>query len=468
MQLQDFGQGNFGGGYTDTMMHPAVGVAVVASIVFMLLLPRKYAVVPFLLALFLLPVGQQLYVGGVHLYVPRIIIPFGLARLAVAKLRSKTPIFTAGFNDLDKIFLCWAVFRATAVTLYYWGNTSAFTNQVAFLWDEMGGYFVLRFLIRDTEDIARVAKTFAAIAGVIGVTMLNESLRDQNVFGYLGSLPLTPAIREGKIRAQGPFEHALLAGSFAATVLPFFLWLWYSKKTRILAAVGVVGCTVMVLSSSSSTPLLAYLAVIIGICFWPLRRYMRVIRWVLVITIIACHLSMKAPVWFLIAHVDLVAGNSGYHRALLIDTFIRHFGDWWLIGTNHASTWGYEMDDLCNQWVAEGETGGFVTLVCFIMLVSRAFGKIGRARKFASRNRQREWLLWFLGVAMFSHCVAYFGISYFDQTKFAWLALLCTISVVTAPALTSSLAPRPKRGQAQLDGHVGEVIPEIAVVAYRA
>jgi hypothetical protein len=437
-----FGQGSFGGGYGETTMHPAVAVVLIVAIILLLRLPRKYAVVPFLLAVFLLPVGQQLYVGGVHLYGPRILILFGVGRLLWTRLKSKAPVFRGGFNALDKIFTAWAIFRCTAVILYYWGNTSAFTNQIAFLWDALGGYFLLRFLIRDTGDIVRTAKTFAVIAGLLGMAMLNESLRDQNIFGYLGTMPLVPAIREGKIRAQGPFEHAILAGSFGATVLPFFLWLWYEKKSRVLAVCGILGCTGMVISSSSSTPLLAYLAVIVGLLFWPLRKQMRAVRWLLAISLISCHLIMKAPVWFLIDHVDLVAGNSGYHRAMLIDTFIRHFREWWLIGTNHASTWGYEMDDLCNQWVAEGETGGLATLVCFVWLISRSFSKIGKARARASIPRKQEWLLWFMGVALFSHCVAYFGISYFDQSQFSWFALLSVISVATAASVVPMSVPK--------------------------
>ena len=137
----------------------------------------------------------------------------------------------------------------------------------------------------------------------------------------------------------------------------------------------------MVFSCSSSTPVLSYVAVAVGIGFWPLRGKMRAVRWVLLIGLIVCHIAMKAPVWFLIAHLDIVAGNSGYHRAELIDTFVRHFSDWWLCGTNKAATWGFDMDDLCEQWVAEGETGGLATFVCFILLLSRSFGRIGKARR---------------------------------------------------------------------------------------
>jgi hypothetical protein len=231
----------------------------------------------------------------------------------------------------------------------------------------------------------------------------------------------------------------------------------------VLALVGAVGCTLMMYSSASSTPLLAYMAVFLGICFWPLRRNMRIVRWILVLTLITCHLMMKAPVWFLIDHVDLVAGNSGYHRAMLIDSFIRHFHDWWLFGTDKAATWGYEMDDLCEQWVAEGETGGLVTLVCFILMISHCFSRIGKARKRASNDRKQEWLLWFLGVAMFSHCVGYFGISYFDQTIYAWFALLCIISAATATTGAATPGRKQKSSGKWLHGSSNEKIPDEAV-----
>jgi len=424
--------GMFGGGANDTVMHPVVAISMIAAIVLMVWLPRKYAVVPFLLALFLLPAGQELHVGGVHLYVPRIIILFGLGRLLAAKLGSKARILPGGWNDLDKIFTCWAILRSLAVVILNSGSTSAMVYQTAFLWDTLGCYYILRFLIRDTNDIVRVAKTFAIIVGILGMIMLNERFRDQNLFGYLGSGPIVPQMRGSNIRAQGPFAHPILAGTFAATLLPYFIWLWQSKRSRRIGIIGVVGCTAMVVSSASSTPLLAYLAVLGGICFWPLRGKMRTVRWVFVALVVALQLVMKAPVWFLIARVDLVAGNSGYHRAMLIDTMVRHFSDWWLIGTNKQATWGFEMDDTCQQWVAEGGVGGLAGLSCFILLIARAFGRIGKARKRKSTDSRQQWLLWFIGVALFSHCVGYFGISYFDQTRFAWYVLLAVVSAATA------------------------------------
>lgn len=444
--------GTFGGGAIDTLMHPVVAIAMVLAIAFMLWLPRKYAVVPFLLALFLLPAGQQLHLGGVHLYVPRMMIAFGLARLMWTKRGSRTQVFTGGWNDLDKIFTCWAVLHVLAATIFYSGKAGVFAQEAAFLWDTLGGYFFLRFLIRDTEDIRRVAKTFAVIVGVLGIALLNEHFRGQNVFGYFGSIPLVSAMREGMIRAQGPFAHPILAGSFAATLLPFSVLLWNSRRTRLLAVIGAVGCTAMVFSSSSSTPLTSYVAVIVGVCFWPLRRRMRTVRWTFLILLAACALVMKAPVWFLIARVSLVAGNSGWHRAELIDMFFKHFSDWWLFGTNKQATWGdSNLDDLCEQWIGEGETGGLATLLCFILLIARSFSRIGKARKLIPQDRRQQWLLWLIGVALFAHCVGFFGISYFDQTRFSWYALLCIISVATTAKLRSVEMPKRHENEAISD-----------------
>jgi len=42
---------------------------------------------------------------------------------------------------------------------------------------------------------------------------------------------------------------------------------------------------------------------------------------------------------------------------------------------------------------------------------------------------------------MFAHCVAFFGISYFDQTKVSWIALLVMIPVVTVPVLARGDCP---------------------------
>jgi hypothetical protein len=170
---------------------------------------------------------------------------------------------------------------------------------------------------------------------------------------------------------------------------------------------------------------------------------MQIVRWGFVVMLIALHLVMKAPVWFLIARADLIAGSSGYHRAMLIDLCVRHFSDWWLIGTNAAGTWDWDMWDTSNQFVQEAESGGLLTFICFVMIVARSFNKLGKARKIVANDPQQERFMWFLSIALFTNCILFFGISYFDHTKIMWFALLAIIAAATAPILATQTIPHP-------------------------
>ena len=398
---------SFGGGSAETLLHPVVMVAMILATILILALPRKYVVVPFLLGAFLIPFPQTLIIGGLHLFVYRILILVAWARLAVTKFSSGGGLFAGRLDKLDKYFFCWAIFRASAFLIRFSFQAGALINQASFLVDALGAYFLLRYLIQDKEDIYRVVKTFAVIATIDGVTMLNELFLHQNVFGYLGGIPIVPAFREGLYRCQGPFRNPILAGCFGAATVPAMLLLWKAGKSKALAAAGFIGSTIVMVAAASSTSYLAWAAGIGAIFLWSLRKKMRVFRWGIVIALVGLQLVMKAPVWFVITHFQLLGGSSNYHRALLIDMFMRHFSEWWLIGTNNNGNWGWDMWDNANQFVAEGVTGGLLTLICFIGIISICFGRIGKMRKQVEGDRKQEWFLWFLGTTLLANIVAF-------------------------------------------------------------
>ena len=422
----------FGGGASETVLHPAVLVAMLLTAILLFVLPRKYRVVPLLSMCFLVPLGQQVLVGGVHFHVLRILILAGCVRMMTEKRGS--------WDQLDKLFAVWAVCRSVAFVLLF-QDSGAVVNQAAFLLDALGGFFLLRYLIQDQEDIQRTIKTLAVVAAVLAVCMLNERYNSRNVFGYLGGVRLVPEVRDGSIRAQGPFAHALLAGSFGSTLLPLFVWLWSNRGARLVAAAGIMASAIITLTSASSTPTMALAAGILGMCLWVIRDYLSILRWGCAAVVAVLAVAMKAPVWFLIARIDLVGGSSGYHRALLIDQFIRHFFDWWLVGTNSNSTWGWDMWDTCNQYVTEGETGGLVTFVCFIGLIWISFRRFGQARRAVRGDRKQEWFYWILGTTLFAHTIAFLGIVYFDQTRMIWYAFLAIGIAATAPVLAARATP---------------------------
>lgn len=417
----------FGGGLSISAVHPAVAVVAALTAVLIFVLPRKYVIVPFLLTIFLTPYSEQFYVAGTHIFIPRILIFCGWIRIACTNMWSRT--FAGGFNSIDKAFLGWAIVRAVCTCLEFL-QAQAVVNQCGFLLDVIGGYILLRFLIRDKEDIVRVIATFAFIVCVFAITMTGERLFFRNLFGYIGG-DMTPSVREGAIRAQGTFEGPIRCGAFGAALLCLFAWLWRVRKSRFTAIAGLVGATVMVVTSASSTPLLTYMAFIVGVSMWPLRKHMRKIRWGIVVFLILLQLVMKAPIWFAINHVDLIAGNSGYHRAMLIDQCVRHFNDWWLIGAQTTGGWAFEMYDQANQFVSEAENGGLGTFILFVLLITRCLSRVGKARKLVAGNRNEEWLIWLLGASVFAYIVSFFGINFASQEQFAWFALIAMISAAT-------------------------------------
>jgi len=336
----------------------------------------------------------------------------------------------SGVISIDRVFILWAL-SCLIVFSVQWMDGQAFIKALGDCLDEVGGYCLFRFLIRDEEDVRLTIKTLAFVALVSAGFMLNEQVSRANLFAKLGGLPPT-TVRDGTVRSQAAFEVFITAGAYGATLLPLLAWLWSCGRRRIWISLAIVGAMVMVITCHASTTLIAGAAGIFGLCLWPLRRKMRLVRWGIVLVVVALHLVMHGPVWSLIEKVDLTGSSSSYHRYMLIDNCIRHFGEWWLLGVKDYNNWGFDMWDLSDQYVANAVTGGLLTLLLFIGIISRSFGSLGRARRAVEGNRKQEWLLWCLGASLFAHVVAYFGIGYFDQMQFAWYALLAMICAVVS------------------------------------
>ena len=81
----------FGGGATETLLHPLVAVWLLMAIVLILTRPREEGLTVFLLSCFTIPIGQVVVLGGLHFTVLRILILAVLARMAAfrGRLRRK-------------------------------------------------------------------------------------------------------------------------------------------------------------------------------------------------------------------------------------------------------------------------------------------------------------------------------------------------------------------------------------------
>jgi hypothetical protein len=423
----------FGGGVDDSIVNPLIFAIVIAAGLLIVFSPRHKALVAFVVVSLLIPTDQVLVLGGLHFPMLRLLALFGMARMVKAKLSSKQAIFSGGLNNLDRVIILLTMFVAIDAVLLF-QEAGAAVYQIGNLYTVFGVYFLLRFLIRDLRDVERLVRTLTYVVAVVAIIMAIEQATGHNPYAALGGARSSSYAdlmeRDGRFRATGCFEHPLLAGAFGATQIPLFVLLWSrGRKQRLHAAIGLISCTIIVVASNSSTPILAYAAGIMALLLWPLRAWMRTIRWGIVGVLAGLHVVMKAPVWHLIARVDISGGSSSYHRFMLVDQCIRHFNDWWLLGVKSTYEWGWDMWDTCNQYVATAEYSGLLPFLLFIGIFVYGFKYLGGARK-ATRDRREQYLAWALGAALFANLVAFWGISYVDQIVVLWYGVLASISAV--------------------------------------
>jgi hypothetical protein len=452
----------FGGGATDTVLHPLIAVEMALAIILILCLPRKTIIAPFLWMIFTVPIGQVLVAGGVHFTVIRIIILAGLARWVVSGRSQSAGRLEDGLNSIDRVFILWAVSELVISSIQLM-QTQALIQSCGDFLDLLGGYMVVRFMIQDRDDVLRAIKVFAVIASFMACCMMGEKLTGKNVFGMLGGAPLTPQVRAGAIRAQGAFASYIEAGVFGANLIPLFVLLWSQRKSRIIALMGIIGGATMVVTCASSTPLLGLAAAMLGFFLFYFRSHMRVFRQALVFLVVTLHVVMKAPVWALIQRVDVVGSSSGFHRFMLVDNCIRHFSEWWLLGYQNYASWGWDMWDLSDQYVSVCLTGGLISLIVFVSILSRSFSALGKARKHVAGDRKEEWILWCLGVSLFADLVVWLGYACWAKGEAALSALLAMISVATFEAMRKS-SPQDEEAlvlEYEDDSGMNWVTPEI-------
>lgn len=438
-----------GGGVSQTVFNPIVAMVVIIAGLLIWFLPRNKAFVPFLAVSILIPIDQIVLIGVFHFPVIRILIFFGLIRIAWAKFSSKTEFFSGGINAIDMTVILLSFFTALTGILL-WKVLQAYIYELGEVYSTLGLYFVLRFFIRDESDVRRSIRVFAYVAAVTALFMVYEQATGQNlVYSLLQgakAASLGSAMeRDNRFRAAGSFGHPILAGTFGAILLPLFFGLWLKyKEDRKVAVLGILSATVIPIAANSSTPMLGYMAGLLALCLWPVRGFMRLFRWGIVITLVSLHLVMKAPVWHLISRIDLAGGSSSYHRYELVNQCILHFKDWWLLGVKSTFDWGWDMWDTANQYVSTADHSGLVPLILFLAIIVCGFKSVGAARKAVEEHDKKAALMfWALGASLLANVVSFVGISYWDQTAVAWYGLLAMITAARVVVPVESTATVP-------------------------
>ncbi len=378
----------------------------------LLILPARWAPLPLLVGACYMTLAQQIQVGPLHFPVIRLLLLAGFFRVIVRRERLLT-----GLNGLDWVMLGWATWAII---------TSAFVQslvgQLGMVYNTLGIYFLIRVLCHSLEDVVHLAKIMAFVLMPVALEMVNEHLTKHNLFAVLGDVPDSVVVRDGKLRAQGPFSHAILAGTVGAACVPFMIGIW--RRHPWPAKIGLTACVAMAVACNSSGPLMSVIFSVFALVLWRWRHLTRQLRIAAVIGYILLDLVMKAPAYFLIARIDLTGSSTGWHRAELIRQAIAHLREWWFVGTTYTRhwmdygvSWSEDHCDITNQYVGYGVYGGLPLMGLFIAALWMAFVYVGRVLRIQTNdNTEEATFVWAIGSALFAQAASCVSVFYFDQS----------------------------------------------------
>lgn len=417
-------------------MNPTFLSIATILVVAQILLPRRYAFAPLLISA--CHIGTVEFLGELSL--PRLLVLVGLGRAVM------TGNFRFSFSNV--VDRCAVAFAAAALLTAGAHNTdhNFFFSNIGLILNVCGSYLYGRAYLQGIgwwRDLARIS----IIVGVpLALLMTYEVAAGQNPYSVLGINSGGVHIRDGEIRASGPFRHAILAGTAGAVLLPLCLILW--RDQRVLAVVGIAASLTIVFTSTSSGPVVAALAAGGLLWCWRKREHISNLKWAIPLGIIALSLYMDRPFYYIIDSIDFTGGSTGWHRARLIEMGMEHLGEWWLAGTDFTRhwmptgvSWNPDHTDITNYYLHLGVIGGLPLMLSLIAMIWFSFRSLFRFIPLNSDvQRPQDFALWCLGCSLAAHALSFISISYFDQMYVLFYLLVGGIAgVVEIPELQDEL-----------------------------
>jgi hypothetical protein len=413
-------------------MHP-FGITLLAVLALLMLAGnRRWAALALVLSALYATRGQIAEIGSANFTIPRLLVLVGFVRIVLRGER-----IANGMQTVDWLVLLWGTILLGTSAVH---TSDAWMFRSGMIWLEVGCYFLFRVFLRDVDEMQRLFKLMAVAVIPVAVLMLVEKSTGENAFGALGGVNLMAMVREGNIRAAGPFAHPILAGTFGATCMAMAACIRrrFGGHALLLAGAGAS----IVYCCASSGPVLMVLSIGLGLLLWHVRHHMRLVRAAIVATILGLAAVMNDPVYFLVARIDISGGSTGYFRAQLIRSSIEHLSEWWLAGTDHTRHWmasgiyaNDQSTDITSHILAMGVMGGLGLMFVFVLILAVAFGDVGRAiRRSDPKALEQHFVIWALGALLFGYFMTFWSILLFDQSvMFFWMTVAAIGSVVRQP-----------------------------------
>ena len=429
-------------------MNPLALLLFLVSAAALIAVPRKWAPAPLLIGCTYMTFGQGIEIGAISLPIYRMLLLVGLIR---AVCKGEAPV--GGLNLIDKLMIFWGVWTVFA-SFFHDPERAGPIYASGLVFNQALAYFLIRCWCTDLEEIHDVIRIVALLMIPIAMVMLVEKTMGKNVFSVFGGVPEKVLVREGRLRAQGPFRHPILAGTVGATCIPLFIGIL--GRHRLTALLGCGAGLAVTFASSSSGPLMSLIFGCCGMLLWKYKQHMKKFRMAALLGYLLLMLVMSRPPYYLISKIDLSGGSTGWHRSFLIEQTFKHFSEWWLIGTDHTRHWmpnqGFASDpmhtDITNYYIAFGVEAGFLSMMLVIAMLCLAFRCVGRTHdEQVDDNPENAFMIWCFGSCLFAHVATGVSVSYFDQSMIYFWLSVAVISSVRSIDLIGKHSALPMTGE---------------------
>lgn len=396
-------------------------LAVIVLSVGALVVPRRYLpAIPIIAACFI-PVDQRVIVSGLDLTALRILLCVAVLRLVVGG-----ECVRVRWSNFDWLVLAWALCGAAVYSLQ-WMTTKAVINRCGVFVDIMGMYWLFRQTIRSWADIRQAAVVYAFCAVALVPLVAMEWLTGRNPFSVMGHV--VTLVRSNHYRCAAAFPHSIMLGVFWAAIIPLFIAFIRAGRDKGLFWMAMASAVFIVTATASSTPVVTLAIAIGAMAMWKWRRYIPMLAIVCIVVLVGLHLAMRAPVWHLLARINVVPGSTGWYRFYLLDQAISHFQEWAPLGCRNTEAWGMGLGDITNQYVLEGVRGGLITLLLFVAVLLVGASRLLKI-SLCEVHPQKRMMVCAVLAMLATHCAAFGGVSYFGQMTMEWYMVLAVTGLL--------------------------------------
>jgi len=412
-------------------VNPAALIFFITSAALLMSVPRKWAILPLLLGCSYMTMGQGIEVGSVSLPIYRMLLLVGVIRIF---LRGEN--LPGGINRIDQLMIVWGLWVIFS-SLFHDPERAGLVYACGIVFNQALIYFLIRIWTGTIEDIGDVISIVALLLVPIAIEMMFEKVSGHNLFSVFGGVPENTLLREGRLRAQGPFRHPILAGTVGATCIPWFISIF--NRHRSTAILGIVAGAMMTIASASSGPIMSAAAGLGAIMLARFSSHLGMMRKLAIGLYVLLMCVMTKQPYYLISRIDFSGGSTGWHRSYLIDQTFKHLSEWWIFGTDKTRHWmpnqGFATDplhtDITNFYIGFGVTAGLPAMILLISILATGFYWIGITYDLIKKNYQsKAFTIWCIGCSVFAHAVTGMSVAYFDQSVvFLWMGIAITSTI---------------------------------------